>query len=106
MALPRPIVAVVCILGDKAWGPMLARLATAVDALVLTEAPSAPAERRWPLGDAARFAATLGLPSVAHPELGEALADAASRAATVLVTGSFHTVGDAMYCLQLDPLAG
>ena len=55
---------------------------------------------------AASFAASLGVPSVAHPELGEALADAAHRAATVIVTGSFHTVGDAMHCLQLDPLAG
>ena len=44
MALPRPIVAVVCVLGDKAWQPMLGRLASAVDALVLTDAPTAPAD--------------------------------------------------------------
>lgn len=105
-ALPRPIVAVVCVLGDKAWQPMLARLAGAVDALILTDAPTAPEERRWSLDDAARFAAALGADSVAVPELGAALAEAARRAATVVVTGSFHTVGDAMHCLQLDPLAG
>lgn len=105
-ALPRPVVAVVCVLGDKPWRAMLARLASVVDGLVLTDAPTAPAERRWALGDAARFAASLGVPSVVNPDLGAALADAANRAATVVVTGSFHTVGDAMHCLQLDPLAG
>jgi dihydrofolate synthase/folylpolyglutamate synthase len=34
-----------------------------------------------------------------------ALDSARERAATVLVTGSFHTVGDAMERLQVDPLA-
>jgi dihydrofolate synthase/folylpolyglutamate synthase len=105
-AVPRPSVAVVCVLGDKAWHPMLARLATAVDALVLTEAPTAPADRRWPLADALAFTTGLGARVVAIPELERALAHASAEAATVVVTGSFHTVGDAMRCLQLDPLAG
>lgn len=105
-AVPRPWVAVVCVLGDKAWKPMLARLAGAVDALVLTDAPTAPRERRWPLGEALAFAHGLGARAVAIPDLDAALAHASANAATVVVTGSFHTVGDAMRCLQLDPLAG
>lgn len=105
-AVPRPITAVVCVLGDKAWHPMLARLAGAVDALVLTEAPSAPAERRWPLDEAVAYAGGLGARVRAVPSLAEALRVAARGSATVVVTGSFHTVGDAMQCLQLDPLAG
>lgn len=105
-AVPRPVTAVVCVLGDKAWQPMLARLAGAVDALVLTDAPSAPPERRWPLADAAAHARSLGAQVTVEPALSAALALAAGGAATVVVTGSFHTVGDAMRCLQLDPLAG
>ena len=104
--VPRPITAVVCVLGDKAWEPMLARLSAAVDAMVLTYAPSAPVERRWPLDDAAAYARAHGARVRAEPELADALSAAASEAATVVVTGSFHTVGDAMHCLQLDPLAG
>jgi dihydrofolate synthase/folylpolyglutamate synthase len=36
----------------------------------------------------------------------DALAEASLAAAAVLVTGSFHTVGDAMERLEIDPLGG
>lgn len=42
----------------------------------------------------------------AVPDFDQALAEGRDRGATVLVTGSFHTVGDAMARLQVDPLAG
>jgi len=93
---PRPLVAVVSILRDKAWREMLETLAPAVDALVLTRAPSAPAERAWDLAEAARWAEQRGIEAAVEPDFGAALEGAARRAATVLVTGSFHTVGDAM----------
>ncbi|MBA3890304.1 MAG: bifunctional folylpolyglutamate synthase/dihydrofolate synthase [Gemmatimonadaceae bacterium] len=102
----RPLAAVVCVLSDKAWRPMLARLAGVVDHLVLTEAPSAPPDRRWPLDEAVRHARELGAKVEGVAALDAALARAAGLGETVLVTGSFHTVGDAMRCLQLDPLAG
>lgn len=105
-ALPRPLTAVVCVLGDKAWRPMLARLAAAVDYLILTNAPTAPLERRWPLAEAFRHVRELGVRAESIPALDAALERAAALGQTVLVTGSFHTVGDAMRCLQLDPLAG
>jgi dihydrofolate synthase/folylpolyglutamate synthase len=45
------------------------------------------------------------LPIERIDDFGQALAHARSEAATVLVTGSFHTVGDAMERLQVHPLA-
>lgn len=102
----HPVAAVVCILGDKAWRPMLAQLATVVDHLVLTHAPTAPAGRRWDLDDALAHARELGASAEAVADLETALARGETAGETVLVTGSFHTVGDAMRCLQRDPLAG
>jgi dihydrofolate synthase/folylpolyglutamate synthase len=89
----RPLHAVVCVLRDKNWPAMLHALAGAVDRLWLTDAPSAPADRAWDLSAAA---ALLGPRAVVERDLGRALDDAAQGAGTVLVTGSFHTVGDAM----------
>ena len=87
---PRPIVAVVAVLKDKAWREMLELLRPEVDQLILTRAPSAPAERAWDVE---------GM----EPDFGRALARAQIEGATVLVTGSFHTVGDAMVALHIDP---
>jgi dihydrofolate synthase / folylpolyglutamate synthase len=42
---------------------------------------------------------------VHEPDFDRALTAAASLGGTVLVTGSFHTVGDAMVRLQASPLA-
>ena len=84
---PRPIVAVVGILKDKDYRGMLDLLRPAVDELILTTPPSAPADRAWNEG-AVPFA--------------EALARAKAAPGTALVTGSFHTVGDAMARLGLD----
>jgi len=89
----RPLHAVVCILRDKDWSGMLTRLAGAVDRVWLTHAPSAPPDRAWDL-DAA--GALLGTAAVLEPDLAKALTAAQQGAGTVLVTGSFHTVGDAM----------
>jgi dihydrofolate synthase/folylpolyglutamate synthase len=76
------------------------------DRLVITCPPSAPAERAWDLAEVEAWAAGEGLALTAQPDLGRAL-DAASRdGATVLVTGSFHTVGDAMSRLPGTPPLG
>ncbi len=105
-APPRPLVAVVSVLRDKAWREMLQVLGGAVDRLVLTRAPSAPAQRAWDLDEAAGWARSRGLAATAQPEFGAALDGAARGAATVLVTGSFHTVGDAMARLPGAPPLG
>ena len=103
--LPRPVFAVVSILRDKAWREMLTLLASAVDLLVLTRAPSAPEGRAWSLEVAAEWARGQGIPARVEGDFGNALHVASATARTVLVTGSFHTVGDAMACLPgLAPL--
>ena len=105
-APPRPLVAVVAVLRDKAWREMLRPLGRVADRLVITCPPSAPAERAWDLAEVEAWAAGEGLALTAQPDLGRAL-DAASRdGATVLVTGSFHTVGDAMSRLPGTPPLG
>ncbi|MEK6767835.1 MAG: Mur ligase family protein [Gemmatimonadota bacterium] len=95
-SVPRPVVAVVSILKDKAWREMLELLAPSVEALMLTCAPSAPADRAWSLEEAEAWARSAGLPVTAESDFDRALALAGRGAATALVTGSFHTVGDAM----------
>jgi dihydrofolate synthase/folylpolyglutamate synthase len=102
---PRPLHALLGVLADKDWRAMLASLAPHVDEMTLTTPPTAPAGRVWPLEVAAKFAATLGKPVTCEPDFDAALARA-SNGRTTLVTGSFHTVGDAMARLQHDPLAG
>jgi dihydrofolate synthase/folylpolyglutamate synthase len=105
VAPERPMLALLGVLADKDWRAMMGMLASHVDGFILTIPPTAPAGRVWPLENAARFAATLGKPVVCETDFDMAL-ERASRAATTLVTGSFHTVGDAMARLQHDPLAG
>ena len=101
-----PIVALLCVLEDKDWRGMMEVLAPVVASFVLTNAPTAPESRAWNLNEALGYASSRGWNAIAEPDFDRALADARVRGATVLVTGSFHTVGDAMDRLQVDPLAG
>ena len=105
-APPRPLVAVVAVLRDKAWKEMLQVLGGAVDRLVLTRAPSAPPERAWDLDEVAAWAQGQGLQASALPDFGAALEHAGHLGASVLVTGSFHTVGDALCRLPGAPPLG
>ncbi|MEQ1856083.1 MAG: folylpolyglutamate synthase/dihydrofolate synthase family protein [Longimicrobiales bacterium] len=104
LELPRPRVALIGVLSDKDWRVMLPPLLERVDAAVLTVPPSAPADRRWDPGVAADALAAREIRAV--PDFAEALAAAAARAGegTVVVTGSVHTVGNAMRLLGVDPL--
>ena len=102
----RPVVALVTVLADKDWRGMLAALAPVVDRFVLTAAPTAPATRAWRPDDALAVAESRGWAAELVRDFDAALARAESIGATVVVTGSFHTVGDAMARLQVDPLAG
>jgi dihydrofolate synthase/folylpolyglutamate synthase len=106
VAPEAPVVAVLCVLNDKDWQGVMEALAPVVAHFVLTEAPTAPPSRRWHLGEALTFADRHGWSADAMPDFDAALDSARARGATVLVTGSFHTVGDAMARLQVDPLAG
>jgi dihydrofolate synthase/folylpolyglutamate synthase len=103
--LPRPLVALVGVLGDKDWRSMLPPLLSRADAAILTQPPSAPPERRWDAMEAADQVESLTSLRVVE-DFVEALQRASDRAATgtVVVTGSAHTVGSAMSLLGLDPL--
>jgi len=103
---PRPLAALLTVLTDKDWRGVMGVLAPVVDVFVLTSAPTAPASRAWNVAEALSYAKSRGWAAVLEPDFDRAIDTASSLAATVLVTGSFHTVGDAMARLQVDPLAG
>lgn len=95
--LPRPVVLLAAVLGDKDWRAVLGPLLDVADAAVLTDAPSAPAVRRWDLQAAAAELSRFAAPTV-EPDFDRALHRARELAGegTVLITGSCYTVGDAM----------
>ena len=106
VAPPEPIVVLLCVLRDKDWRDMIRVLSTVVSRFVLTMAPTAPASRAWDIDEAAAFARDTGRDVDVVADFGEAIERAASGAGSVLITGSFHTVGDAMSLLPLASRPG
>lgn len=103
LRLPRPLVMLVGVLGDKNWRAMLRPLQAAADDVVLTTPPSAPRDRCW---DPVEVLAAVPSANTRVIEDFTAALEAVWRAArggTVVVTGSFHTVGDAMIALRHAP---
>lgn len=100
----RPVRALFCALRDKEWQEMLKALESVVDSFVLTNAPTAPASRSWNLENVREFLRRTNIPGEIAPTFDEGLRRVAD-AETVVVTGSFHTVGDAMARLQVSPFA-
>ena len=79
---------------------MLPPLFAEVDAIVLTVPPTAPVARAWDPAEALQRVPDERASIV--PEFGAALQQAeisAGQFGSVLVTGSFHTVGDALAML-------
>lgn len=95
VAPPRPIAAVLGVLNDKDWREMMRVLSGAVDQIVVTAPPSAPASRAWDPREAAGYGVENGWNVTLVEEFPRAIETAADTAATVVITGSFHTVGDA-----------
>jgi dihydrofolate synthase/folylpolyglutamate synthase len=104
VAPPGPVVVLLTVLADKDWRGMMRALAPAADRFVLTNSPTAPAQRAWDAREALAFAQAEGWRAELEPSFDAAVDRAASLGETVVVTGSFHTVGDAMARLQLSPL--
>lgn len=112
-ALPvsGPLTAVVGIMRDKDWRAMLGGILEIADHLILTVPPSAPPSRVWDPEEAIALVPD-GRGRVI-PDLGVALREAgaaagggtsaSNRPGSVLVTGSFHTVGDALALLGRAP---
>ncbi len=103
--LPRPLVALVGVLGDKDWPSMLPSLFARTEFAVLTQPPSAPPERRWDPHAALKAVGRVGILAV-EEDFVAALERArkAAGAGTVVVTGSCHTVGSALTVLGREPL--
>ncbi len=97
----RPLHALVGIRNDKEWREMLGRLLPEVDRVVLTVAPTVPPHQQWIEADLGGWTAdrVIGQPVVFEPDFHRALELVQEGAATTLVTGSFHTVGDALSAL-------
>ena len=100
---PRPVVALLSVLADKDWRGIMSELGPVVDRFVLTHAPTAPASRTWSIPEPLAFAREHGWAAEVSRDFGRALELAAGGGGTVLVTGSFHTVGDAMQRLEVNP---
>ena len=100
--VPRPLVLVAAILADKAWDEMLPPLLARADAAILTVAPTSPEARRWDPEQVAQSLAS-DIPVRVIPDLPAALMRAETLAphGTILVTGSVHTVGDALAALEI-----
>jgi len=103
---PTPRTAVLCVLADKDWRGVMTALSGVVDSFILTDAPSAPTSRAWDRESALWFARERGWSAVSEPDFDRALVRATEVSSTVVVTGSFHTVGDAMLRLNVDPVDG
>jgi dihydrofolate synthase/folylpolyglutamate synthase len=101
----RPITCLMTALRDKDWRAMMTTLAPLVDRFVLASPPSVPTDRTWALAEALAFARERGWNATAEADFDRALANAREGNGTTLITGSFHTVGDAMARLQVSPLA-
>ncbi|MFQ5703566.1 MAG: bifunctional folylpolyglutamate synthase/dihydrofolate synthase [Gemmatimonadales bacterium] len=90
--LPRPLGTLFGVLADKDWETMLDLLLPHVDDIYVTTPPSAPCQRRVELA-----AVKQRFPNVeVREDFDSALTAAQADAGTVLVTGSLHTVGDAL----------
>lgn len=102
---PPPVTIVLGVLKDKDWYGMIDALAPVADHFIITQPPTAPVERAWDPLAAAAHANACKVPVSLDPDFGIAMDRAASLPGTKVVCGSFHTVGDAMALLDIDPFA-
>ena len=104
LPLPSPRILLMGVLGDKDWRNMLRPLYAVAEGAVLTRPPTAPVDRAW---DPDIVLAEVPDPRAeAIPDFALAMDVAARRAGpggTVIVTGSFHTVGDTLAVLGRAP---
>jgi len=103
LELQRPIVLLTAVLGDKDWREMLPPLFARADHAIFTQAPSAPLARRWDPHQAVRE--TGSKLAEIRTDFDDALDRARELAGsgTIVVTGSAHTVGDALSTVLSPP---
>lgn len=101
--LPSPRTILLAVLGDKDWQGIMRSLAPAADRFFLTIPPGAPPGREFDPEMAHAYARAMGWDADVDADFTDAIRRAAKRCGTVVVTGSFHTVGAAMQRLQVSP---
>jgi dihydrofolate synthase/folylpolyglutamate synthase len=92
---PERLTVILGVLSDKDWRGMISELA-GVDEIITVLPPTAPRTRAWDPVAAAKFATEKGFTASAEPDFEKAVRSAVNKQGLVLITGSFHTVGDAM----------
>jgi dihydrofolate synthase/folylpolyglutamate synthase len=102
--LPRPRVAVLAVLNDKDWRGVIRALAPEIDRFVLTLAPGTPRERAWDPAEAAAWCESNGFVAQLELDFVNAMASASLDSGTIIITGSFTTVGSAMKLLGVSPI--
>ena len=100
LKLPKPVALLVGILGDKDWERMLPPLFDLGDHVVLSIPPTAPPNRAWdPVAVLARMPVTHAAVELDFARAIARVQELVGPTGTILVTGSFHTVGDAQAIL-------
>ncbi|MEO7103925.1 MAG: folylpolyglutamate synthase/dihydrofolate synthase family protein [Gemmatimonadaceae bacterium] len=102
---PPPVTVILGVLKDKDWEGMIDELAPVTTQFIITQPLSAPPDRAWDPLLAAAHANACKVPVALDPDFRVAMARAQNLPGTKVVCGSFHTVGDAMSILGIDPTA-
>lgn len=102
---PAPVTIILGVLKDKDWYGIIDALAPVTTHFIITQPLSAPPERAWDPIQAAAHANACKVPVSLDPDFRVAIHHAERLPGTKVVCGSFHTVGDAMSLLGIDPVA-
>ena len=68
--------------------------------------PFTPPSRAWDIPEPLAYAVSRGISAEVIRDFDRALVRGSEEGTTVVVTGSFHTVGDAMARLEVSPTEG
>lgn len=100
------ITALLAVLGDKDWKGIMRELSSAVDRFFITTPPDAPKGREFDPNEAYEYAISQNWNAELDTDFEDAIARIQKRCGTIVITGSFHTVGAAMKRLLRSPITG
>ncbi len=100
------ITAVLAVLGDKDWKGIMYELSSAVDRFFITTPPDVPKGREFDANEAYEYALSQNWNAELDADFDDAITRIQKRCGTIVITGSFHTVGAAMKRLLRSPIAG
>jgi dihydrofolate synthase/folylpolyglutamate synthase len=92
----RPITCVLGVLADKDWRGMIDVLGSVVSQFIFVRPPSAPPARAWNPEEAGVYARSKGFNARVEMNFENAIRETSTANGISLITGSFHTVGDAL----------